>query len=46
LGVTPCNLVDTSVFGYYSSTLKMEVSNFYETLVIVYQITRYAQEGM
>lgn len=34
LGVTPCNLVDTSLSGYYSSTLKMEVLSFYETLSI------------
>jgi len=46
LGVTPCNLVDTSVSGYYSSTLRMEVLNFYETSVRVYQITRYVQEGV
>jgi hypothetical protein len=46
LGVTPCNLVDTSVSGFYSSTLKMKFLNFYETLVLVYQITLYVPEGM
>ena len=46
LGVTPSNLVDTSISGYYSSTLKMEVLNFYETLVLVCQITRNVPEGM
>jgi len=46
LGVTPCNVVDTSVSGYCSSTLKIEVLNFYETLVVVYQITRDVPEGM
>jgi hypothetical protein len=46
LDVTSWNLVDISVSGYYSSTLKMEALNFYETLVVVYQITRYVPEGL
>ena len=43
LGVTPCNLVDTSISGYCSSTLKIEALNFYETLVLVYKLRATSQ---
>jgi hypothetical protein len=51
--VTPCNLVDVyqrigetiAPNSEYFSTLKMEISDFFETLCIIHQITRRHKPG-